>query len=103
MHLNTYSDFIPLIMVGLTLWIMRVRFTSRIDTPWPMLYYIALVLFVRTNEGEFNNYIIFAGVIAALFMRYEFMGGFILKLFRVTEFLVHVYVIVMCFLLLTRP
>src|SRR5438067_6463097 len=103
MHFNTYSDFFPLIMIGLTLWLMRARFTSPIDTPWAMFYYMFLVIFVRSNEGEFNNYWIFAGVICALFLRYEFMAGFIYKAFRTGEFLVHLYVIVGCFLMVVRP
>jgi len=32
-----------------------------------------------------------------------FMAGFFLKLFRTGEFVSHLYVIVMCFLMLTRP
>jgi hypothetical protein len=103
MHFDNYSDFIPLVVIGLTIWVMRTRFTSRIDTPWPMAYYVVLVIFARSNEGVFNNYAIFAGVVCALFLRYEFMGGFVLKLFRAAEFLVHLYVIVVCFLMLTSP
>ena len=103
MHFDSFTDFIPLIMIGLTLWVMRARFTSRTETPWPMFYYAFLVIFVRSNEGEFNNYLILAGVLCALFLRYEFMSGFILKIFRTGEFLVHLYVIVGCFLLLTKP
>src|SRR5882724_9236761 len=103
MHFDNYSDFIPLIMIVLTLWVMRARFTSKVDTPWPMFYYMFLVIFVRSWEGEFNNYIIFGGVICALFLRYEFMAVFILKLFRTAEAMVHIYVVVVCFLLLTKP
>jgi hypothetical protein len=102
MHFDTYSDFIPLIMIGLTIWLMRVRFTSPIEIPWPMIYYLALVLFVRSNEGDFNNYLIFGGVVCALFLRYEFLGGIFLKVFRTGEFVVHLYVIVGCFLLMTK-
>jgi hypothetical protein len=82
---------------------MRARFTSPVDTPWPMFYYFVLVLFVRANEGEFNNYWIFGGVVCALFMRYEFMAGMILKAFRTGEFVVHLYVLAGCFLMLSRP
>jgi hypothetical protein len=102
MHFDTYSDFIPLIMIGLTIWLMRVRFTSPIEIPWPMIYYLALVLFVRSNEGDFNNYLIFGGVVCALFLRYEFLGGIFLKVFRTGEFVVHLYVIAGCFLLMTK-
>jgi len=102
MNFNTYSDFIPLIMIGLTIWVMRARFTAKLDTSWPLLYYLVLVIFVRSNEGEFNNYWIFIGVACALFLRYEFVGGVFMKIFRTVEFIVHLYVIVGCFLLLTR-
>jgi hypothetical protein len=68
-----------------------------------MLYYFVLVLFIRSFEGEFNNYLIFFGIICALFLRYEFMAGFILKIFRTGELFVHVYVIIGCFLMLTKP
>src|SRR6266702_6420815 len=102
MHFDTYSDFVPLIMIILTLWLMRARFTSPIDTPWPMVYYFFLVLFIRSFEGEFNNYVIFFGIVCALFLRYEFMAGFILKLYRAGEFLVHLYVIIGTFMLMTK-
>ena len=82
---------------------MLTWFVVVVDTPWPMAYYFLLVLFIRSFEGEFNNYVIFAAIVCALFMRYEFMGGFILRLFRTGELLAHVYVIVVCFLMLTRP
>jgi membrane-bound metal-dependent hydrolase YbcI (DUF457 family) len=67
-----------------------------------MLYYVFLVLFVRSNEGEFNNLWIFIGVVCALFLRYEFLAGVFLKIFRTGEFVVHLYVIVLCFLMLTK-
>jgi len=102
MHIDSLSDIIPLFFVAVTLWVMRARFTSPVDTPWPMVYYFLLVLFVRSNEGEFNNYLIFAGVVCALFLRFEFMAGFVLKIFRTTEFAVHLYVIAGCFLLLAH-
>ena len=102
MHFDTYSDFIPLIMIVLTIWVMRVRFTSPVDVKWPLLYYVALVVFVRSFEGEFNNYYIFVGVACALFLRYEFLGGVFLKIVRTGEFIVHLYVIIVCVLMLTR-
>jgi hypothetical protein len=103
MHFDTFSDFVPLIIIGLTLWVMRARFTSPVDTPWPMVKYFLLVLFIRYNEGEFNNNLIFAGIVCALFLRFEFMAGMILKLFRTGEFVVHLYVLIGCFAMLTAP
>ena len=103
MHIYTYSDLLPAIAAGLTLWLMRARFTRPIDTPWALGYYVFLVLFVRYNEMDFNIFLIFAGVVCALFLRFEFMAGFVLKAFRTVEFIVHVYVLVVCFMMLTKP
>jgi hypothetical protein len=103
MHNYSYSDLLPVAAIISTLWLMRVRFTRPIETPCALGYYVFLVLFARYNEMEFNNYWIFGGVICALFLRFEFMGGVILKVFRTGEFVVHVYVLVICFLMLTRP
>jgi hypothetical protein len=103
MHIDKFEDFVPFVAIGLTIWVMRARFTSKIDTPWPLFYYAFLVIFVRANEGDFNNTLIFAGVVFALFLRYEFMGGFVLKAFRTGEFLVHIYILVACFALATKP
>src|SRR4051812_13872454 len=103
MHFDNFSDFFPLVFIILTLWVMRARFTSRVDTSWPIVYYLVLVIFVRANEGEFRNYLIFAGVLCALFLRYEFMAGLVLKMFRAGEFVVHLYIIGVCFLMMTRP
>lgn len=102
MHFDSFSDFIPLIVVALTLWLIRARFSSKVDTNWPLVYYAFLVIFVRYNEGEFDNYWIFAGIVCALFLRYEFIGGAILKAFRSGEFIVHLYVAFRCLLMLTR-
>jgi hypothetical protein len=102
MYFDSCSDFVPLCFIGLTLWLMRARFTSRIDTPWPMVYYFLLVIFIRYNEGEFNNNLIFAGIICALFLRFEFMAGMIMKMFRTGEFVVHLYILIGCFAMLTR-
>ena len=103
MHFDTFSDFIPLAFIILTIWMMRARFTAPVDTSWPLVYYFFLVLFIRSNEGEFNNTLIFIGIVCALFMRYEFMAGFILRVFRTGELLSHIYIIVICFTMLTRP
>jgi hypothetical protein len=102
MHTYNYSDFFPLIALCMTLWLMRARFSSPIDTPWPLFYYTFLVLFARYNEMDFNSYWIFVGVVCGLFLRFEFMAGAILKFFRTGEFVVHAYIVVICFLMLTK-
>ena len=102
MVLNSLADFVPLFVIGFTLWVMRARFREAHDISWPLVYYFVLVIFVRAREGEFNNYWIFTGVLAALVLRYEFIGGFVLKAVRLIEFVVLAYVILICLTLLTK-
>ncbi len=85
-----------LLMLLVTLWLMRARFTHSTDWNFPIAYYLMLVLFARTFEGEFVNEYIFAGAACAMFIRFEFLGKIPLRIVRVVEFLVHAYVVVIC-------
>ncbi len=102
MVLHSLADFVPLLVIAFTIIVMRARFKSAHDISWPLIYYLILVIFVRAREGEFNNYLIFTGVLAALVLRYEFIGGFVLKAVRFVEFAVQCYVILICLDLLTK-
>ncbi|MEO7650074.1 MAG: hypothetical protein ABIZ80_06375 [Bryobacteraceae bacterium] len=102
MVLHSLADFVPLFVIGFTLWVMRARFSEAHDISWPLIYYFFLVIFVRAREGEFNNYFIFTGVVAALILRYEFIGGIVVKVVRFVEFVVMCYVILICLTLLTK-
>jgi hypothetical protein len=102
MVLGSLADIVPLLVIGFTGWVMRARFISAVDISWPLFYYFFLVIFARSHEGQFNNYFIFTGIIAALFLRYEFMGGFVLKVVRFIEFTVQCYVILICLSLMTQ-
>ncbi|MGH9660193.1 MAG: hypothetical protein ACRD96_16710, partial [Bryobacteraceae bacterium] len=93
---NTLTVFV----VIMTLITMRLRFSLKMDSSLPILYYLILVVYARAYEGEYNNYMIFAGVVAALFLRFEFLGGLFLKLFRSAEFVVHLYILGNAFFIL---
>jgi hypothetical protein len=91
-QLNWLNTCSALIFV-LTLWIIRRRFANPPDWNRALYYYLALVLYARGFEGIFRNDIIFAGVVCALFIRFEFLGKHLMNGFRVIEFLVHLYVL----------
>jgi hypothetical protein len=80
-------------MLGLTVWLLIGRFKVRKESNWPLFYYFALIGYHQAFKGELNSYAIYAGVIAALFFRFEFIGGWFSKFLRGVEMAVLLYLI----------
>lgn len=58
-----------------TYMVMRKRYTSSL----PLLFYFALIMFGNLADREINPYLLYAGLILAMFLRFEFMGGGFVK------------------------
>jgi hypothetical protein len=56
--------------------VMRKRYDSNL----PLLFYLVLVLFNNMSERGINPYLLYTGLILALLLRFEFMGGPFAKL-----------------------
>ena len=82
---------IVVIIVTALLAFMRPRMQP--ESNWPLLYFIALVLYQKTNEELLNPYPVFIGVLCAGMIRFEFMNARFIKYFRWLELLMLVYVI----------
>lgn len=98
----TLTNFLTWVIILGTAWMLRERWIGRLDSNKPLIYYLGLVLYVRGLEGEFENYIIFAAIVSALFLRFEFLGGWFLRLFRLIEFVCLFYVMIRAFGVLGR-
>ena len=84
-----------LLLVGFTVFIMGVRNRKALDSNWPLVYWGIILLFTLVrSEDTFDYKFILTGVAAALVLRFEFMNDFFVKLFRVIEMIVYVYVII---------
>jgi len=81
----TPTNITTAIMLGLTLWLLIGRFRVRHDSNWPLFYYLALVAYHQAFPGALNSYVIYTGVLIALFFRFEFVGGWFRYLLRVVE------------------
>jgi len=90
-----YSPFniTSAVALGLTVWLFVARFRTRLDSNWPLFYYLGLVIYGHLFPGNLDPAWIYAGVVSALFLRFEFMGGWFLKLIRGVELIVLLYVI----------
>lgn len=103
-HYLTWFNFLTVLILVATLALVKSRIggvgPTKFDTSWPLFYYAGLVFYTRSFEGEYENYFIFAGILAALFLRFEFLGGLFLKVVRTVELVALGYVLLRGSLLL---
>ncbi len=94
MHIQiTTFGFITAILMGLTVWLFVARFTKPLESNWPLVYYLGVVVYSKVFEGVLEPYWVFVGAVSGLFLRFEFMGGLFLKFVRTIEALVLVYIL----------
>jgi hypothetical protein len=96
----TMFTFITALLMGLTAWLGFSRYSTKLESNWPLVYYLLLVGYLKVFEGSLDPYMVFTGTVSALFLRFEFMGGWFLKFVRGTELFVLAYVIYRCYVLL---
>jgi hypothetical protein len=61
------------------------------DSSWPLFYYIGIVAYSMLFPGHLEQRYIYLGSVAALFLRFEFMGGAFLKFVKLVDFLTLLY------------
>jgi hypothetical protein len=88
----TTFSFLTFILLVLTIWVGISRFTRGLEGNWPLVYYLLMVAHLKAFEGGLNPYWVYVGVVSALFLRFEFMGGVPLKVVRVLELAALAYV-----------
>jgi hypothetical protein len=82
---GTTFNLLTFILLVLTAWVVVGRFTRNLDSNWPLVYYLMVVAHLKAFDGGLNPYCVYVAVVCGLFLRFEFMGGPILKSFRVIE------------------
>lgn len=96
----TTFNIISAVLLGVTIWVGVSRFTSKLENNWPLFYYVFVVLYQKTFDGALDPYTVYVGVVSALFLRFEFMGGWFLKFVRSVELAVLCYVVYRCVVLI---
>jgi hypothetical protein len=67
------------------IWIAFSRFRMRLDNSWPLIFYLALVIYSNTYDRVLNPYLLYVAVICALLLRFEFMNERIVYFVRIVE------------------
>lgn len=74
--LNVTEVLVICLAVAAASFVIRKRYDSNL----PLLFYFVLVLFNNMSDRGVNPYMLYTGLILALLLRFEFMGGGVAKL-----------------------
>lgn len=79
------QTFLALLLIGLLAWVLVSRFSGKPDSSWQLLVWALVVVFSNIYEGVVHPAAVYAGVVSALLLRFEFIGGWVLKVVRFIE------------------
>lgn len=68
-----------------TVWLAANRFSLKLESSWPLVYYGLLVLFSNLYPLVINAYVLYIAVICGLMLRFEFLNDRIIFFFRIIE------------------
>lgn len=74
--LNVTELLVVALAVVSLLMVLRKRYTSSL----PLLFYFTLIVFTNMTDREINPYLLYAGLLFAMVLRFEYMGGPFVKL-----------------------
>jgi hypothetical protein len=89
---NSVTLFVMLLTIGM----IYARFRFHLEATWPLLYYIAPIYYGLAFRDTLDARWVLGGVVCAVLLRFEFMGGFILKGVRTLEMIFFGYVLWRC-------
>lgn len=69
--LNITELLVVALAVVAILMVLRKRYTSNL----PLLFYFVLIMFGNMSDREINPYLLYAGLMLAMVLRFEFLGG----------------------------
>jgi hypothetical protein len=89
----TDSSLLAIAVMILTIWIAIARRKIPMESNWPLLYFIGLVVYQKLYPDVLDPYPIFMGVVCAGVIRFEFMNLRFAKFVCWVELLMFLYVI----------
>ena len=85
-----------MIVAGCTVWLAIARGRARLEINWPLFYYGGLVIFQKRYPETLAPIWVYIGVVNALFLRFEFVGGWVIKVLRAIDLIILAYVSLRC-------
>jgi hypothetical protein len=76
----TPTNMTAVLVVSLALVAIVMLLRKRYDSNLPLLFYFIAVVFSRLFDRPVNPFILYGGLAFALLLRFEFMGGIVMKI-----------------------
>jgi hypothetical protein len=76
----TPTNMTALLVIALALAAIVVLLRKRYDSNLPLLFYFIAVVFTRLFDRPVSPFILYGGLAFALLLRFEFMGGIVMKI-----------------------
>lgn len=89
-------ELLALIVCGITSWLFAIRGRLVAESNWPLVFYLAMVFYLKTAGSFLEANFIYAGVVCAMMIRFEFMSPGVVKIFRFIEGICLIYIIWRC-------
>lgn len=82
-----------ILFMGMACFVLWRRSKNPLDLDFPVLFWVGLLALNYSFGTEFQIYILYAGLLSALLIRFEFMANWITKFMRGLEFMTLAYVL----------
>jgi hypothetical protein len=89
----TDIELAALVACAITGWLFAARGRMASESNWPLVYYLAMVFYQKTIGHFLEANFIYAGVVCAMLIRFEFMSPIVVKIFRFIEGICLIYVV----------
>jgi hypothetical protein len=84
------------LMAAFALFVIYTRFKNWLESNVPLLYYLALIIYMQAVEGSVPMWLSLAGLCCALILRFEFMNEVFIRIVKLVEMVVLVIICYLC-------
>lgn len=92
----TTFNLTTLVLLSLTVWVIITRYRTKLESNWPLFYYVALGGYAGKFEETMHPIVVIVATSMALLLRFEFLGGWVLKAVQFVETAMLVFVLWRC-------
>jgi len=89
-------ELLALVAGAITTWLFVFRARMAPENNWPLVYYLGMVFYQKTGGSFLEANFLYAGVVCAMMIRFEFMSQGFVRTFRVIEAICLIYIIWRC-------
>ena len=84
------------LMAAFALFVIYTRLKNWLESNVPLLYYLALIIYMQAVEGNVPLWLSLAGLCCALILRFEFMNEVFIRIVKLVEMVVLVIICYLC-------